>query len=575
VSQSPLGEQDAPSRPGELSPYAAGWSALSKSIRRGFSWSGNERNCAYLNIGPSAGPEGALPGFASISAISGLDLNQDGRAVVALDWDHDGDLDLWLSSRSGPRLRFLRNETPGGASVQIMPVGTTTNRDGVGARVELGLDGAPWPGLTRTRRAGEGILSQGGAWLHFGLGQASVTDCVVHWPGGATEAFDGVDGPGRFVLTEGKGVALRAPTPDVEREGPELSEREPAPDRPVPNSNGAARVVLSSPRPIPTLTVETTDGRPARFLGVKRDGGSGTGAPILVLLWAQWCAPCVVELQRLQAAAPDLAAAGLGVLALSVDEPGDRVDASEVLARLNWSFSSGFTTPQAISVLDVLAGSVVDSEERLALPSSFLIDGEGQLIAMYRGPVESEQVIADLGEIKTKGHLSAATPFPGIWAMPVAEFDARALAQRYERRGLDAPARELQLSLVEVQKISPADFQMTRGLARLKQGDLEGAAEAFRAATEADPTSFEAQRQLALARHRMGDARGALEAYERALVLDGSHAQTRFNMALALAQLGRLPEAEAELAELKAQGSELAAELEARLESVREMPERP
>ncbi|MFT5049242.1 MAG: tetratricopeptide (TPR) repeat protein [Chlamydiales bacterium] len=573
MSQSPLGDRDASTPGGEPSAYAAGWSALSKSLRRGYSWSGNERNCAYLNTGPSGAPstdsEGSKPGFANISAISGLDLNQDGRAAVALDWDHDGDLDLWLSSRSGPRLRLLRNELPVTRSVAIRPVGTATNRDGIGARVELQLDGAPWPALTRTRRAGEGILSQAGAWLHFGIGTATVAGCVVHWPGGQREIFEGIQGAGRFVLVEGSGTAAAEP----DRSGPPIAvEGEPPA---APGTAGAARVILSSPRPVPALSVRTKDGRAARFLGVKRDGGSGTGAPILVLLWAQWCAPCIAELAQLRDGSAALGSAGINVLALSVDEPADQAAAAQRLERLGWPYSSGFATPEAISVLDVLAGSVIDSEERLALPSSFLIDADGQLIAVYRGPVDAAQVIADLAQIDADGSLAAATPFPGIWAAPAAEFDARGLAQRFERRGLDAPARELRLSLVEVQTISPVDFLLTRGMARLGQGDLKGAAEAFRNATASDPKSFEAHRQLGLALHRMGDAQGAFECYERALALDKSHDQTRFNMALALAQLERLPQARAQLAQLMARGSELAAELEARLDSVGEMGERP
>lgn len=32
--------------------------------------------------------------FANVSAVSGLDFMDDGRAVVKCDWDADGDLDL-------------------------------------------------------------------------------------------------------------------------------------------------------------------------------------------------------------------------------------------------------------------------------------------------------------------------------------------------------------------------------------------------------------------------------------------------------------------------------------------------
>ena len=74
--------------------YLASWQATFSLIRRGASFSGNERNCAYLNTDGSR--------FANVSASMGLDFLDDSRAVAVADWDHDGDMDLWLRNRSGP-----------------------------------------------------------------------------------------------------------------------------------------------------------------------------------------------------------------------------------------------------------------------------------------------------------------------------------------------------------------------------------------------------------------------------------------------------------------------------------------
>ena len=52
--------------------------------------------------------------FANVSAVSGIDFPEDGRALCLVDWDHDGDLDFWLSNRTAPQLRFLRNDNAGG-----------------------------------------------------------------------------------------------------------------------------------------------------------------------------------------------------------------------------------------------------------------------------------------------------------------------------------------------------------------------------------------------------------------------------------------------------------------------------
>lgn len=79
ASQSPLAA--SPSRD-----YENGWIAISRMIESGGSWSGRERNCAFLNTGGNR--------FSDISALSGLDLPDDARALAQCDWDGDGDLDL-------------------------------------------------------------------------------------------------------------------------------------------------------------------------------------------------------------------------------------------------------------------------------------------------------------------------------------------------------------------------------------------------------------------------------------------------------------------------------------------------
>ena len=69
----------------------------------GRSFSGNERNCFFINLGNGK--------FADISGLSGLDFPDDGRAISVTDWDNDGDLDLWITNRNAPRLRLMRNDT--------------------------------------------------------------------------------------------------------------------------------------------------------------------------------------------------------------------------------------------------------------------------------------------------------------------------------------------------------------------------------------------------------------------------------------------------------------------------------
>ena len=102
MSQSPISLAKA----GQASSYDKAWSALNRLLRSGRSFSGHERNCCFLNIGQ--------PRFADVSATVGLDQMDDGRALALTDWDYDGDLDLWITNHSAPRVRFLRNDVADG-----------------------------------------------------------------------------------------------------------------------------------------------------------------------------------------------------------------------------------------------------------------------------------------------------------------------------------------------------------------------------------------------------------------------------------------------------------------------------
>ncbi|HAT20305.1 MAG TPA: hypothetical protein DCS85_09140, partial [Verrucomicrobiales bacterium] len=74
-------------------------------VKQGRSFSAREPHHCFLNLRNGS--------FCDVSAVSGLDLPDDGRGVARADWDRDGDLDFLVSNRSAPRLRFFRNDLPG------------------------------------------------------------------------------------------------------------------------------------------------------------------------------------------------------------------------------------------------------------------------------------------------------------------------------------------------------------------------------------------------------------------------------------------------------------------------------
>jgi hypothetical protein len=150
--------------------------------------------------------------FEDASALSGPALQ---RAIVArgaayADYDGDGDLDILLNVNNGPA-RLFRNDGGNRNNVlRVQTAGTSSNRDGIGARVEVSLRGGArqW----QIVKTGSSYASQSELPLTFGLGQATAVDAVrVLWPNGRTDSTGPIAANTFITIQEGAGVVRTAP----------------------------------------------------------------------------------------------------------------------------------------------------------------------------------------------------------------------------------------------------------------------------------------------------------------------------------------------------------------------------
>ncbi len=173
--------------------------------------------------------------FSDVSADSGVDIGLNTMGAAFADFDNDGFMDIYTGHTDGPET-LLRNNGNGNSWIKIRPVGTVSNRDGVGLWAKVTADG-----ITQTSQkiGGGSYLTSPVEYLHFGLATAQVIPTIVlHWPSGIVQTLTEVPvnqtlevvepapfaadaGPDRTVtegtpvIFDGNGTRYLAPAPAV------------------------------------------------------------------------------------------------------------------------------------------------------------------------------------------------------------------------------------------------------------------------------------------------------------------------------------------------------------------------
>ncbi|NKN31695.1 peroxiredoxin family protein [Marichromatium bheemlicum] len=118
---------------------------------------------------------------------------------------------------------------------------------------------------------------------------------------------------------------------------------------------------LPAPQPAPGFTLQSSGGAPVALADYR-------GRVVILNFWATWCPPCRDEMPSMQRAYEALAADGVEILAINVDE--DAATIAEFGARLGLDFPL---------LVDPASAVTLDYGVR-GLPTSYVVDRDGRLV---------------------------------------------------------------------------------------------------------------------------------------------------------------------------------------------------
>lgn len=436
-----------------------------------------QRNRVYASIGSN--------GFAEASSASGLDLPADSRAIAATDWDRDGDTDVLVMSRTGPQLQIFINQlnTLGRRrSVSFRLTGQVSNRDAIGARVELKLKGIAAP-LVKTVQAGSGFLSQSSKRLTFGVGDAKeVESAVVHWPSGKVHRLKRITIGSMYELAEGNAVAVKEASNryQVKIRGSRLSGsfRQPLSDQ---------RTLVKPPFPLPPPEAQVASGKWNRLESVGNK-------PTILLFWGQ-NAQSEQALEQLNLLAGELENANANVITVFTDSADLQPDeqwkylqnfANNLPGIKNWAALSN----SGLATMEIAYAHWFGKRELPENPFGLLIDNRQRVIGIYpTDSLKKAQLLEDLKLCDPDLELAKKNSGEnGFWANPVLSIDSRRLANRLNKAGFPELSRKLTANI----SVEIADDLTIEAEDFAAMGRYDLAQQYFNAALEKDPNNMAA-----------------------------------------------------------------------------------
>ena len=151
--------------------------------------------------------------FEKVSESLGPDFNRPmaGRGLATADFFNDGQVGLAVNCR-GDSPQILRNEGTPNHWIEILLIGTKSNRDGIGSLLKLSSGGVV---QVDQAKGGTSYMSASDPRIHFGLGKRSKIDSLqITWPSGQVDKIANAPVDTIIAVKEGVGIVSH-PFPKV------------------------------------------------------------------------------------------------------------------------------------------------------------------------------------------------------------------------------------------------------------------------------------------------------------------------------------------------------------------------